>query len=168
MIYFSFYFLQRKLDSKECGVVYCIYTELTFSCLVDSSILFLNVYCPIPVQNQPQSIQRNRVHGSWYVMFCCMLVSFDSTHIPLVYFTGTRAVKRCHCSILYNYILRGSLAPRQSFDRTSASEAILNRSWWRHQMETFSALLALCGPRWIPHTKVSDAELWCFLWSAPE
>ena len=30
----------------------------------------------------------------------------------------------------------------------------------------------LCGEftglRWIPHTKVSDAELWCLLWSAPE
>ena len=29
----------------------------------------------------------------------------------------------------------------------------------------------LCGeftsPRWIPRTKASDAELWCFLWSAP-
>ena len=24
------------------------------------------------------------------------------------------------------------------------------------------------GPRWIPCTKASDAELWCFLWSAPE
>ena len=24
------------------------------------------------------------------------------------------------------------------------------------------------GPRWIPHTKASDAELWCFIWSAPE
>ena len=24
------------------------------------------------------------------------------------------------------------------------------------------------GPRWIPLTKASDAELWCFLWSAPE
>ena len=23
------------------------------------------------------------------------------------------------------------------------------------------------GDRWIPHTKASDAELWCFLWSAP-
>ena len=34
--------------------------------------------------------------------------------------------------------------------------------WWRHQMETFSALLAIC------HTKASDGELWCFLWSAPE
>ena len=24
------------------------------------------------------------------------------------------------------------------------------------------------GPRWIPHTKASDAGLWCFLWAAPE
>ena len=23
------------------------------------------------------------------------------------------------------------------------------------------------GPRWIPRTKVSDAQLWCFLWSTP-
>ena len=33
-------------------------------------------------------------------------------------------------------------------------------------MEIFSALLALCGEftghRWIPLTKVSDAELWSF------
>ena len=24
------------------------------------------------------------------------------------------------------------------------------------------------GPRWIPHTKASDAKFWCFLWSASE
>ena len=24
------------------------------------------------------------------------------------------------------------------------------------------------GPRWIPSTKASDTELWCFLWFAPE
>ena len=42
--------------------------------------------------------------------------------------------------------------------------------WWRPQMETFSALLAHCegNPPVIPFTKASDAELWCFLWSAPE
>ena len=26
----------------------------------------------------------------------------------------------------------------------------------------------IAGHRWIPRTKASDAELWCFLWSAPE
>ena len=37
---------------------------------------------------------------------------------------------------------------------------------------TFRATGPLCGEftghRWIPRTKASDAELWCFLWSAPE
>ena len=36
----------------------------------------------------------------------------------------------------------------------------------------FSVTGPLCGeftgPRWIPRTKASDAELWCFLWSTPE
>ena len=46
-------------------------------------------------------------------------------------------------------------------------------AWWRHQMETFFRVTGpLCGEftgqRWIPCTKASDAELWCFLWSAPE
>ena len=39
-------------------------------------------------------------------------------------------------------------------------------------METFCVTGPLCGEftgrRWIPHTKASDAELWCFLWSVPE
>ena len=46
-------------------------------------------------------------------------------------------------------------------------------AWWRHQVETFSALLAICvrGIHRSPvnsRTKASDAELWCFLWCAPE
>ena len=42
-------------------------------------------------------------------------------------------------------------------------------TWWRHQMETFSALLAL-SERNPPDslTTASDAELWYILWSAPE
>ena len=42
-------------------------------------------------------------------------------------------------------------------------------SWWRNQMEKFSALIAgkFTGDRWFPPTKASDAELWCFLLSAP-
>ena len=43
-------------------------------------------------------------------------------------------------------------------------------TWWRHQMETFSALLALCAgiqrSPVISLTKTSDAELWCpLLWA---
>ena len=40
---------------------------------------------------------------------------------------------------------------------------LLHISWWRHQMETFSALLVLCAE----NSLASGAELWCFLWSAP-
>ena len=45
-------------------------------------------------------------------------------------------------------------------------------SWWRHQMKTFFRVTGpLCreftGHRWFPLTKASDAELWCFVWSAP-
>ena len=46
----------------------------------------------------------------------------------------------------------------------------VTQSWWRHQMETFSALLALCVGNSpvtgkFPLTKASDAEPWCFLGS---
>ena len=65
--------------------------------------------------------------------------------------------------------------PHSFLQRRRARPVRECRMWklWRHQMETFSALLALkCGEfirrRWIPHTKASDAELWCFLWSGPE
>ena len=40
-----------------------------------------------------------------------------------------------------------------------------NNTWWHHQMETFFALLAICAGN-SPVT--GDAELWWFLWSAPE
>ena len=48
---------------------------------------------------------------------------------------------------------------------------------WFHMMTSSNGIICritghLCGeftgPRWIPRTKASDAELWCFLWSAPE
>ena len=49
--------------------------------------------------------------------------------------------------------------------RTHSLDVILGIPWWRYQMEAFSALVAICAG-WIPRTKASDAELWCFLWSA--
>ena len=46
-------------------------------------------------------------------------------------------------------------------------------SWWRHQMETFSTLLAICVGNSpvtgeFPTQMASNAELWCYLWSASE
>ena len=45
-------------------------------------------------------------------------------------------------------------------------------SLWRHQRKHFprywSFVRGIHWLPWIPLTKASDAELWCFLWSAPE
>ena len=39
---------------------------------------------------------------------------------------------------------------------------------WKHFRVTGHLCGEFTGPRWIPHTKASDTELWCFLWSASE
>ena len=44
-------------------------------------------------------------------------------------------------------------------------------TWWRHQTETFSVLLALCvgnSPVTGEFPLQRPMTLWCFLWSAPE
>ena len=38
---------------------------------------------------------------------------------------------------------------------------------WKHFHVTGPLCGEFTGHRWIPLTKTSDAELWCFLWSAP-
>ena len=52
---------------------------------------------------------------------------------------------------------------------TDASLVRMMTSW---NGNIFRVTGHLCGEftghRWIPHTKASDAELWCFHWSAPE
>ena len=39
---------------------------------------------------------------------------------------------------------------------------------WKHFPHSRPLCGEFTGQRWIPLTKASDAELWCFLWSAPE
>ena len=51
-------------------------------------------------------------------------------------------------------------------------ECLCNNMMTSSNGTIFRVTVHLCGeftgPRWIPHTKASDAELWCLLWSAPE
>ena len=37
---------------------------------------------------------------------------------------------------------------------------------WKHFLSYWPFVRGITGHRWIPHKKASDAELWCFLWSA--
>ena len=39
---------------------------------------------------------------------------------------------------------------------------------WKHFPRYWPFVREFTGPRWITRTKASDAELWCFFWSAPE
>ena len=36
---------------------------------------------------------------------------------------------------------------------------------WKHFSRNWPFVWGIHRSRWIPHTKASDAELWCFLWS---
>ena len=64
--------------------------------------------------------------------------------------------------------------PIREISRNDIALYCASTSCWRHQMESFNIFRVaghLCGEftghRWIPSTKASDAERWCFLWSAP-
>ena len=62
----------------------------------------------------------------------------------------------------YSYILRIAwLVPDQVICMMTSSNGNIFRVTG-HLYGEFT------GPRWIPSTKASDAELWCFLWFTPE
>ena len=39
---------------------------------------------------------------------------------------------------------------------------------WKHFPRNWPFVRGIHRSRWIPHTKASDVELWCFIWSASE
>ena len=73
-------------------------------------------------------------------------------------------------SILYdiNHTTYYTLRRKMPIYHANTDCCCMCAAWWHHQMETFSALLAICtgnSPhRWIPRTKASDAELWFFFY----
>ena len=77
------------------------------------------------------------------------LIDKYAAHMKLTYF-------RCH----YNFWhpLTSEQVENMLFMMTSSNGNIFRVTG--HLCE------ALTGPRWIPRTRASDAERWCFLWSA--
>ena len=79
-----------------------------------------------------------------------------------------RLKKRHSTSLFYTDLgwARGATRPKRAlaYIYECLFPFILLSTWWRHQMKTLSVLLTLC--EWNP--PASDAELWCFLWFAPE
>ena len=123
-------------------------------------------FCSHPNTNKVIATIFGTWHDSWAVVacakFCCDVIisnwiraKWNFHHIWIVMEKSLVKWVPDTCLKKHKYILYVSY-----------------NTWWRHQMETFSALLALYVGN-SPLTgefpaQVSDMELWCFLWSAPE
>ena len=59
-------------------------------------------------------------------------------------------------------ILKPQMTPHISPSRASHDDVIK----WKHFPRNWPFVRGIHRSRWIPHIKASDAELWCFLWSA--
>ena len=70
------------------------------------------------------------------------------------------------------WCMSGSLTCGDGENVPGACAPAILRIWQEAHGNAFRVTGHLCGEftghRWIPRSKASDAELWCFLWSAPE
>ena len=59
-------------------------------------------------------------------------------------------------------------ATAHSIEKMETSQSHDDVIKWKHFPRNWPFVRGIHRSRWIPHTKASDAELWCFLWSASE
>ena len=105
-------------------------------------------------------------YSSWHhdqIMFLPFIHFFFSIYSWLCYLCGNICViKTKHvlptCSFIFTALEKL---------HSSCSAPMMTSSNGNIFHVTGHLCVEFTGPRWIPHTKASDAELWCFLWSAP-
>ena len=113
------------------------------------------------------------MHG-WYLPSLCepMLNEYKAFHLKNTHFIN----------LVWKFADILSWAKVVNWPQTFSSWILIypdtSPKWFMHSMMTssigniFCVTALLCGeftcPRWIIRTKASDAELWCFLWSASE
>ena len=119
--------------------------------------LFKNDICIRPsliliAISQSSLYSRVSVTISTYIHFSCAYPLFA----PMLHINFNHRTDMWFYTFYTSYALARHIGTHKGF------------TWWRHQMETFSTLLAICAGNPAVTTKASDAELWCFLWSAPE
>ena len=69
----------------------------------------------------------------------------------------------------YDIVLRAKLQQLHDIVTITVHIHSSNKFIYRHTVSVTGPLCGqITGQRWIPHTKASDAELECFLWSASE
>ena len=110
---------------------------------------------------------------------------YNNVRSPYVVIQGSRSLRKLHVKKIhvsykrFSYLPSNWLATNQkSFKISFAKKHGFEHVFFLSVMMTssngsnFRVTGPLCGEftglRWNPRTKASDAELWCFLWSAPE
>ena len=122
------------------------------------------------VEDKLQRLQWRPGQSSWWPFHFCGYISFAFSH--------------WNVKLVISYILLPLAVDYHSY--ILEVDHLWFEDWWLIAVKWAKAKLMmtssnekifrvtghLCGeftsPRWIPHTKTSDVELWCFLWSAPE
>ena len=129
-------------------VIFCYVIAVSYSLRnnVASGVLFVWIWLDILMTSETN-------HGGSFVQYAFNFVR-----------TYTRFVVLCWLAEFWSsdffYLMLSQFASIRD----------INSARWRHKMETFSALLVICAGNSPVHslTKTGDAELWSFLWSAPE
>ena len=118
---------------------------------------------PVPAK-QPWWIWINT--SCEFIMNDCITTTKQSTTNPCAYFLGYTVIcwsLRCPVAIL------NAWSPNTGYRLSLGALLVMMTS---SNGNLFRVTGHLCGKftghRWISHTKASDAELWCLLWSAPE
>ena len=120
-------------------------------------------------------MSQTRLHPS--LLFIPTSFCKTSPYISTTHLTRGRAVSVWRCWLQNVWIM---LSTFEVESQCFMAAAFLNH-WWAKQStrmmtssngSIFRVTGHVCGeftgPRWIPHTKASDAELWCLLWSVSE
>ena len=113
-----------------------------------------------------------RTHKLWYIAICDIdtyLWIYDSLKNKLLCFGQDfqkpamrfTSIMSCHFIIVFNYT---SLDLFCVWKQNRHDDVIK----WKHFPRNWPFVRGIHRSRWIPHTKASDAELWCVLWSASE
>ena len=146
-------------------------------------IEFMNVY----IHHQAQCFQVNQ-YTVCHLCFPCIRLRcqtflrqtsvhywWEQNTIPVVFQLNTSLnykypIKRVYSFIWLCYVWVISVFKvRWGFMRSPQTFCIMMTS---PKWNIFRVTGLLCGEftgyRWIPRTKASDLELWCFLWSAPQ
>ena len=128
--------------------------------------IYITIRYRLQVRIWTNAISRCRFGGVW------LDGEDESCHCMIYYHTGVQ-IKRWYCKIyhIHELHIRGrsmSCLLWELWCNQSSSAYIMTSSNGNICRVTGHLCGKFTGPRWIPRTKASDAELWCFLWSVSE